>query len=239
MIIYIYFKTNSNEEFKIKIPFILYHNIMGNMPAVIGLKALIYEKNKDLNFIEKLKINEIINSYFWMINYTSNNEGNFIIGEMPHIVDPLYFNKDELYYSHPFSHESMYDWGLRFDKITFKEKNIISNYPCLFNYEYNYIQGIEDLEKELDIYFNESIKNGTCFKEIIKYPYVPHKFFYCNKEKYTNNMKYFPSLKFYHNELNYTFELNYKDLFIEKKDKIILLIFLIMNYLIGISGNHF
>ena len=54
---YIYFKTNSNEEFKIKIPFILYHNIMGNMPGVIGLKAIINEIYKEYNFIEKLKTN--------------------------------------------------------------------------------------------------------------------------------------------------------------------------------------
>ena len=38
-------------------------------------------------------------------------------------------------------------------------------------------------------------------------------------------MKYFPPLKFYQYEFNYTFELTYKDLFIEKNDKIILLVF--------------
>ena len=221
---YIYFKTNSNEEFKIKIPFILYHNIMGNMPGVIGLKAIINEIYKEYNFIDKLKTNEIINSYVWMINYTSNDEGNLIIGEFPHIFDPLSYKENELFYSHPFSHESTDDWGLRFDKITFKDKNINSRYPCLFNYEYNYIQGIESLEKELDIYFNESIQNKKCYKIKIKYPYAPHKFFYCDKE-YINNIKYFPSLKFFHNELNYTFELNYKDLFVEKYDKLVLMIF--------------
>ena len=38
-------------------------------------------------------------------------------------------------------------------------------------------------------------------------------------------MKYFPPLKFFQYDFNYTFELTYKDLFIEKNDKIILLIF--------------
>ena len=38
-------------------------------------------------------------------------------------------------------------------------------------------------------------------------------------------MKYFPTLKFFQYDFNYTFELTYKDLFIEKNDKIILLIF--------------
>ena len=38
-------------------------------------------------------------------------------------------------------------------------------------------------------------------------------------------MQYFPPLQFYHIEMNFTFELTYKDLFIEKYDKLILLIF--------------
>ena len=109
-----------------------------------------------------------------MINYTSNDEGNLIIGEFPHIFNSLSYKENELFYSHPFSHESTDDWGLRFDKITFKDKNINSRYPCLFKYEYNYIQGIESLEKELDIYFNESIQSKKCYKIKIKYPYAPH-----------------------------------------------------------------
>ena len=59
----------------------------------------------------------------------------------------------------------------------------------------------------------------------IKYPYGPNKFYYCNKTDYKNNMKYFPPLQFLHKEMNYTFELTYEDLFIEKNDKLILLIF--------------
>ena len=222
---YIHFMTNLNNKIKIKIPFILYHTTMGNMPGVIGLKAVIQEKHKEYNFIDKLKLNDVINSYFWMINYTSDYEGNLIIGEQPHIFDPLHYNEKDLFFSYPFSDESIYDWGLKFNKIIFNEKNIKTIYPCLFNYEYNYIQGINELEIEMDKYFNESIKNNICFKEKIKYAYPPHKFYYCNKEKYKDNLKYFPSLKFYHNELNYTFELNYKDLFIEKHDKFILMIF--------------
>ena len=40
-----------------------------------------------------------------------------------------------------------------------------------------------------------------------------------------NNMKYSLPLQFLHKEMNYTFELTYEDLFIEKNDKLILLIF--------------
>ena len=222
---YISLINNKNENIKIKIPFILYHTTTGNMPGVIGLKSIRYESYKEYNFFERLKLNDAIESYYWMLNYTSDNEGNLIIGEPPHIFDPENYKESELFISHPFVHEDLDNWGIKFDKINFNETKINSNYPFFFNYEYNYIQGIDDLEKLLDIYFNESIRNGTCYKERINYIYAPRKFFFCDKDKYKNIIKYFPDLKLFNNELNYTFILDYKDLFIEKYDKIVLMIF--------------
>ena len=160
-----------------------------------------------------------------MINYTSEYEGNFIIGDQPHIIDPINYNINELYISHPFLYATMTNLGLRFNEITFHNKSFKPYLECFFNYEYNYIMGTFGLEIELDKYFNKSIENGTCYKEYIKYPYGPNKFYYCNKEKYKNNIIYFPPLIFGHKELNYTFELDYKSLFIEKDDKLILMIF--------------
>ena len=81
-------------------------------------------------------------------------------------------------------------------------------------------------KKNQIFFFNNSIQDGICFKEINKFSsYGPYKFFYCNKEKYKEKVKYFPKLQFYQFDYNYTFELDYKDLFIEKNDKLILLIF--------------
>ena len=223
---YIHFFSYQKEIIKKKLPFILYNTTLGNMPGVIGLQFIRSEIEKEFNFIDKLKKNDIINYYNWMINYTSENEGNFIIGELPHIIDPEHFKEEDLLMAHPFTYSAMsLKWGLRFDEITFRGNNFRPYHECYFHYELNFIRGIEKLEKELDKYFNESIKNGTCFKEDIKYPYGPKKFFYCNKDKYKENIKYFPPLEFYHIELNYTFELNYKDLFIEKNNKLILMIF--------------
>ena len=156
-----------------------------------------------------------------MINYTSENEGNFIIGEKPHIVDPSFFKEEDLIMAYPFVYSAMSEkWGLRFDEITFNGSNFRPYHECYFYYEYNYIRGIKQLETQLDIYFKESFPN-ICFKESINYPYEPNIFYYCNKDKFKDQMKYFPKIEFYHREINYTFELDYKDLFIE----IILLIF--------------
>ena len=220
---YLYFKSNK-DEIKKRISFILYNTTVWNMPGIIGLQFPKFLDNKNYYFIEQLKYNDIINSYFWMINYTSNYEGNLIIGEQPNIIYHNYYKDYELKIAHTFLYSNR-EWGLRFNKFLFDDKIMENDYNCLFSYENNYIMGNEKLEKELDIYFNEYITNNICFKEYIIYPYIPRIFFYCNKDKYYEKMKYFPNLEFYHNELNYTFELNYKDLFIEKYDKLILMIF--------------
>ena len=129
-----------------------------------------------------------------MINYTSDYEGNFIIGEQPHIFDPTNYNEENLFTSYPFLNNGFNDWGLIFNEIMFKGRNFRPYHECYFRYELNYIKGIHDIEKELDIYFNESIQNKTCFKEDGFYPYSPRRFFYCDKDKYKDNIKYFPPI---------------------------------------------
>jgi len=229
----LYFEANNlfnedndeNDYIKKRISFILYNTTVGNMPGVLGLQAPKFKEKKEYCFIEQLKYNDIINSYFWMINYTSEYEGNLIIGEQPHILDKLNFKEEELEMAHPFLYSSNIDWGLRFDDIYFCQTKIDAEKYCSLNIEMNYILGNTLLEKELDKYFNEFIQNDTCFKEDIQYPYFPHIFYYCNKNIYEKNIIYFPSLQFYHNELNTIFKLDYKDLFVEKHDKLILMIF--------------
>ena len=221
---YFYFKDENNNVIKEKIEFILSSSIMGNRPAIIGLQ---YPRTLrgDNNFFNLLKQKEIINSYFWMINYTSENEGNFIIGELPHKFSKSY-NEEDLLIGHPYTYTAMQEyWGLRMDDILFQDINFRPNHECYFYHELNIIEGIQALEKKLDKYFNDSINNGICFKDYVKYPYGPHKFYYCDKEKFKEKVKEFPPLRFIHKEMNYTFELTYEDLFIEKYDKLILLIF--------------
>ena len=222
---YLHLNNSSNEINKKYFNIILYNSTYGNMPGVIGLKKPSTSDEKQYNFLEQLKSNELIDFNFWMINYTSEYEGNLLLGVLPHIIDPIYFKEKELEYSYPYLYTTMYKLGLRFSNITFQKDNFRPFLECYFHYEINYIKGIDNFESKLDIYFNESILNGTCFKENYKNIYNTYKFYYCYKEKYKNNIQYFPPLIFEHNELNYTFELNYKDLFIEKNDKYILMVF--------------
>ena len=220
------FQLKEKNEVNIqRISFGLYNVTVGNMPGILGLKLPYFKDDKTYNFIEQLKYNDAINNYLWMINYTSDYEGNLIIGEQPHLLDPKNFKQNNLLISTPFFHKTMTQWGLRFNDIFFNNTKFRLDKECYFSYEYNYIGAIDEFEKELDRYFNEFILNGTCFKENINYSYFPQRFYYCDKDKYKENIKYFPHLKFIHSELNYTLELDYKDLFIQKDDKLILMIF--------------
>ena len=221
---YFSFKDEHNENIKEKLEFILYQSTIGHRPSVIGLQ---FPRGKEENnFFNILKEKDIINSYFWMINYTSEYEGNFIVGEQPHKFDPNNYKEDDLIIGHPYTYTAMQEkWGLRMDDILFNDTNFRPYHECYFYHELNIIIGIKKLEDEINNYLYDSINNGTCFKQYIKYPYGPHKFYFCDKEKYKENMKYFPPLRFIHKEMNYTFELTYGDLFIEKYDKLILLIF--------------
>ena len=222
---YIHFINTKNEKISKKLPFILYPSTLRNTPGAIGLEVPLDEIDKEYNFLDKLKENNIIESYYWMINYTSDYEGNLIIGEQPHIFDPINYKEEDLYQSYPFLEDTMYGWGLLFDKISFGDFSFQQYHDSFFNYDINYIKGTIELEMELDRYFNKSIENGICFKEILNFTYGPYKFFYCNKDKYKENIKLFPKIEFYQFEFNYTFELDYKDLFVEKDDKLILMIF--------------
>ena len=222
---YFHFIDDKSEKISKKMPFILYPSTMRNTPAAIGLEIPLDEIDKEYNFIDKLKENNIIESYFWMINYTSEFEGNLIIGEPPHKFDPINFKEEDLYQSYPFLEDTMYGWGLLFDKINFGEFYFVQYHDSFFNYDINYIKGTIELETELENYFSKSIENGICFKKKFNFSYGPYKFFYCNKDKYKENIKFFPKIEFYQFEFNYTFELNYKDLFVEKDDKLILMIF--------------
>ena len=117
-----------------KINIVLYNTTYGNMPGVFGLKLAESLTEKHTNLLDQLKLKDLINSYFWMINYTSEYEGNLILGEQPHIFDPKNFKEELLYISYPFLFRTMNYWGLRFDEITFQNRNFRPNHECYFRY---------------------------------------------------------------------------------------------------------
>ena len=61
---YIYFTNNEKKIIKERLPFILYNLTLLNISSVIGLDNVLDEEYKKYNFIDKLKENDIIDSYF-------------------------------------------------------------------------------------------------------------------------------------------------------------------------------
>ena len=88
-----YLKENNKINIQ-RISFGLYNATVGNMPGILGLKLPYIKGDKTYNFIEQLKLKDSINNYLWMINYTFDYEGNLIIGEQPHVLDPKNFKQN-------------------------------------------------------------------------------------------------------------------------------------------------
>jgi hypothetical protein len=120
---------------KQRISFGLYNTTLGNMPGILGLSLPYFKDDKTYNFIEQLKFNDTINNYFWMINYTSDNEGNIIIGEQPHVVGPKNFKQKDLLTSQPNLYTTKKKWGLRFKDIIFNNTNFRPDRECYFIYK--------------------------------------------------------------------------------------------------------
>ena len=219
--------TNKGKEREIsgKMKFILYNTTSGNMPCVIGLGLNKNSQQDPKDFIAQLKELNVINSYFWTLNYTSENEGVLIIGEQPHVYNPSLYHVSQLRASHSFIFNTMYYWGLRFDEIIFQGKLFRPYLETSFNYELNYIEGIKTYYTYLKEYLVNELSSQVCTSETIDYSYDPRVFFWCKKEFYSEKVKVFPSLFFYHKELNFTFELNYEDLWEEIDDKLVLKVF--------------
>ena len=94
----------------------------------------------------------------------------------------------------------------------------------IFAIENKYIIGSKDYQKSIeDNFFKKYINNKICYYETIKNN-QKYLVLLCDKTSsfYINS---FPTLYFYHRIFNYTFEFSKEDLFLEKNDKYIFLIF--------------
>ena len=193
-------------------------------PGLLGL----YFRNK---FISDLKDKVSLKSNDWIIKYTDceNEEGELIIGGLPHEFDSQHFNEDNLRNSKVYIEDNMHPiWSLKFIKSfiisnedsVLNEINLEINKISSFKIDEFFILGTDEYYNIIQkIFFNEYIEKGICQKQTHKKSrYVKdyyHFMCYFNRDnqKRDNFLKNFPSLKFYQNEMNYNFTLNSTDLF--------------------------
>ena len=190
-------------------------------PGVIGFEL------GDSEFIQRLKQLKIIKNYDWNIKYTnfSEEKGEIIIGDLPHIYDKKNYDEDNLRVANITS-GNHHQWSLVFDhifiesnnskiKYNYKRKNDIGT----FYIEEFFILGTYDYFSLIEkIFFSKYIKENICQKQTHKKLGQDNEYYhfmcYLNDNKklkeFLNN---FPSLTFYQGEMDFNFTLDSNDLF--------------------------
>ena len=192
--------------------------------------------NTDLdntNIIDQLKKKNYINKYIWTLKYLTEEDGIIVLGTEPH-----FYETDKFYMSQYCKIKAIQNqspetaWSFKMDeirtydanrnKMTFTEKKVD------FLIDRGLIIGTDEYKNKIDeLFFNDLIKNKTCFSEINTFKDVEKKtndeyyIYYCNKNnfmgnKYSTDKKYyknFPNLDFYIKDCNMTFSLNKENLF--------------------------
>ena len=203
-----------------------------NLNKICGTLGLALDSHyfltRDANFIKILKQFQYINTYDFSIYFTSDNEGKLIIGEEPHYYLPKIFNVNNLRKNNVLlDGYSNSAWKTEFSQIYFTMNDIKYKVKegknAVFAIENNYIIGNKNYQKLIEEnFFKNYLDNNICYYEKINNPkYV---ILICNKDS-SFDINSFPTLYLYHRIFNYTFELNNKELFLEKGNKYIFLVF--------------
>ena len=194
-----------------------------NIHSYIGFNYGYFGDDYHKNLITELNKNNIINSYFFSIEYINNNEGKITIGNFS---NQNYIFKDEnfRFTKIDISISSM-TWNLYFNKIYIGNVkyngSLISN--LLIEERFIFAPMIYR-EMFLETVFNRKENKNKC----IEITYKGDFYYKCDEDTYINNL---PSLSFTSFDLNKTFILNYEDLFEKINGKIYFLVY--FNKLIG------
>ena len=211
--------------------------------GTIGLQRFSTDKNLDKDsFVNKLKHNNIINSYSWGLFFFDQNklynidddtqgqyDGFFIAGVT--LGDNIEVFDTDLVYSIYAEEDSLY-WALNFDRIFYYERingtleYIEANSSRVeLIVDLNYIISDEQYFKDIKKYFFQKFfDNDTCheeksYKENEGYTYM----IICNSD-FKNNINSFPGIYFYSEQLFFAFNLYHDDIFYEYNGKIYFLV---------------
>ena len=181
--------------------------------GALGLRLVEeHESGDDLSFILQMKKALNLDSYSYMINYKSNNEGELIIGAYPHMYDDNYKEKD-FYYTKAGTIKNNVDWILELDLIKYDNKTItLINKQGFTQVEFGLIQAPFRLKK----YLNDNFFNNQCTEKFNEKRNIT--ILHCPKNI---NIKSFKNLTFILKDISFEFTLTYEDLFIKDNDEYI------------------
>ena len=188
-----------------------------DIPAgLIGFGFNDYSFPFNFNLIDQLKKNDLISGYGLTINFTSRDEGNFIIGPEFDEIDgnDKKYNSTIYYLENP---GNIYQsWKMGFNYVSIGEKNLNYSKNAILNIDSDFIFATDEYTSNIyEVFFKNLTDQKKCVSEnIINQPdFVVIR---CDKDI---KIEDFPELKFnlkvYNDQFNFNF--TYKDLF-ELKD---------------------
>ena len=186
------------------------------------------EKKDWTKFIKNLKDINIIDSYKITMNYTSDNEGYFYIGEFPHEYDQINFKENQLMSTYSIPRTSFCLFRILMDDIFIKvnETEIfnISSKEVFFHLELGLIICPTDYFNFIkNVFFKAYLNNNFCSLELMTKNLNNYYMIVC-EDNISFDIKSFPPIYFYHSELNKTFVLDYNDLFYKENNRFYFLV---------------
>ena len=122
-------------------------------------------------FIQQLKSNNIIDNNQISLLFNSSKEGLYILGNLPHIVNPVNFKEFQLISTYSIPNNPLYQFQILFDEIFLINNNkiFLSSNKIFFNLDLGLILGTKDYFDQVNkIFFNEYYKNKICKSEMIR-----------------------------------------------------------------------
>ena len=225
------FCRRSNENFKINnieiknISFFLSYDLERNQSGVLGLK--LSDSFSEYNFINQLKMNDLISSQTMFFKFKNLNEGDLIIGNYPHEINNKIYNENNYKKTQVPISSLNQEYSMIINKVKYGDEIIVENQEFIFNINNFFTLANLDLLKIMkEKVLNELLENKKCEEKIQKSSIQETFYYVCDKGI---NIKNIENIKFISNDLKYEFIFNPNDLFIQENGKMFLIIYF-MNY---------
>ena len=168
-------------------------------------------KEESANLITQLKKRDKINSYVFSIKYTNDDNGEIIIGDLPHEYSPNKYSSQNYFFDTvSITKEPPFNWHFTYDKCLYGEEEVDKSNMVKLSIDFRFIKGNSFLKKNLEKNF---FAMNNCNKKQIN----DYDIFYCTKDALKNfkpiifklQSKYCPTIT------NANFEFTADDLFIK------------------------
>ena len=170
-------------------------------------------KEEYTNFITQLKRKDKINSFAFSIKYNNDDNGEIIIGDLPHEYSPDKYSLNNYFFDTvSITKEPPFNWHFTYKKCIYGEEEIDKLNMVKLSIDFGFIKGNTKLKNFLEKNF---FKTNLCYKDKVK----DFDIFYCEKEAIKNFKPIILELnsKYCSNNMNAKFEFTYEDLFVKNK----------------------